>query len=330
MTIRYAFILLFLLLPLCLWGQNPFDLTHRLGAPIDTTEKITDTTPTEESMQIDEVEVDMDLDTVEHPEEEEIPEVTDTPEIEVKKSEETIDKPDEQVKVDAKEEVADQKDVALSFRNKDESSQMLLFIFLLCTVFLALIIAADRSVLNKLYRSLINDNFLSFFMREQKSGTSLQLFFLHSFFIINLGLLAYFVLHDVIYIDKSIKLWQCIVFIAGIYLLRHVFMNYLKLFARAEKEINRFYFTIIIFNIFVGLLIFPLNAFAAFAPDIISNTAIYISFFLVILFYITRQLRGLFIGSKFLIDHQFHFFVYLCTVEIAPILVLGKFFTSII
>ncbi|TVQ45163.1 MAG: DUF4271 domain-containing protein [Saprospirales bacterium] len=325
MTFRYAFILLFLLLPLCLGSQNPFDLKHRLISPTERTKEFIDTFQTQESLTIDEMELTVGIDTVDYNET-----VEEKPEAEKEKLEKTIEPSEDEDKVNEEEGLAHQKDIAPHIRDKDESGQMLMFIFLLCTVFLALIIAADRSVLNKLYRSLINDNFLSFFMREQKSGTSLQLFFLHSFFIINLGLLAYFVLHDLIYIDKEIKLWQCIVFIGGIYLVRHVFMTYLNLFAKAEKEINRFYFTIIIFNIFVGLLIFPLNAFAAFAPDIISNTAIYISLVLVILFYITRQLRGLFIGSKFLIDHQFHFFIYLCTVEIAPILVLGKFFTSII
>ena len=35
-------------------------------------------------------------------------------------------------------------------------------------------------------------------------------------------------------------------------------------------------------------------------------------------------LRGLFLASKYLSFHKFHFFMYLCTVEIAPVLVVVK------
>jgi hypothetical protein len=45
---------------------------------------------------------------------------------------------------------------------------------------------------------------------------------------------------------------------------------------------------------------------------------------LVSIFYIYRSLRALNIGSKFLVSDQFHFLLYLCTVEVAPVVLLAK------
>jgi hypothetical protein len=47
---------------------------------------------------------------------------------------------------------------------------------------------------------------------------------------------------------------------------------------------------------------------------------------LIILFYISRQLRGLFIAMPYIFSYKFHFLLYLCTIEIAPLAVLYKFF----
>ena len=324
-VLKYISALLIFLIPVCLTAQNPFDLKHRVDQSSDTLEVFSDSLPFKDTTQLlpptakghemgDEV-IGFDLEEFQQQAEES-----------QQKEESIADRSDTDETTFPKEDPLSKPTLT---RDKEDTSNLLLFIFLLSTIFLALIIAVDRSILNKLYRSLINDNFLSFFMREQKGGTSLQLFFLHIFFIINLALLGYFLIHKVLLWDFDLKLWQCILFVGGVYLLRHLSMNYLKLFVNAQKEISRFYFTIIIFNIFFGLLVFPLNAFAAFAPEIISTTAIYISIFFLIFIYLARQLRGLFIGSKFLNDHQFHFFIYLCTVEIAPLLILGKFFTTI-
>lgn len=319
----FIFIILTFLLSSAVFSQNPFDLAHRIKTEFDTTQGFSDSLKVIDPSITDQW--DPDSESIRYPMD------TASRVIERFKSDKDDAKilPESPSTLKPPEEKAVTESPPKIRKDKSESHNLLLLIFLVCSIFLALIILADRSVLNKLFRALINDNFLNFFMREQKGGTSLQLFFLHLFFIINLGILAYFFADNILNLQTDFRLWQCILAVGGIYLVRHFSMIYLKLFVKAGKEINQFYFTIIIFNIFLGLLVFPLNALAAFGPDIISNTAIYISLFFLIIFYLVRQLRGLFIGSKFLADHQFHFFIYLCTVEIAPLLILGKIFVTI-
>ncbi|TVR83670.1 MAG: DUF4271 domain-containing protein [Saprospirales bacterium] len=213
--------------------------------------------------------------------------------------------------------------------SEKSDNNFLLFIFLLVSIIIALVVAVDRSIMDRIYRSLINHNFLNYFLREQKGSTSLQLLFLFIVFLVNMGLFVLFLAREALNWPVDIKLWQTTGLVTLIYLGRYIFTGYLSLFVGARKELRQFYFTIYIFNIFLGLVLFPLNAFIAFAPDILASSAMYLALAMVIMLYFLRQLRGLFIGSKYLITNQFHFFIYLCTVEIAPLVLLGKFFISI-
>ncbi len=308
-------------------GQNPFDLQHRLEvdtvgvhseAYVDTVDAAIDTEGVPEEVEADTLIV----------EESDAMYLSDTgvseleTEVETEVEEEAFRESEDPETV---EEEMDQR--VFSSQDKDN---YLLIIFLTLTIFLALIVVSDRTIMNKLYRSLINDNFLNNFLREQRGETALQLFFLYVFFVVNLGLFAYFFMNGVLQVEAEVKLWQTIGIVAAIYTGRYLFMQYLKIFVRAGRELNQYYFTIVVFNIFFGLVVFPLNAFAAFAPVTVALSAIYLGLFLFVIIYLLRQLRGLFIGSKYLFGSQFHFFIYLCTVEIAPLLILGKFFVSIL
>lgn len=82
----------------------------------------------------------------------------------------------------------------------------------------------------------------------------------------------------------------------------------------------------IIFNCVLGLFLVPFNFMIALgAESFYQGLLVFWVLGLVSIFYIYRTLRALNIGSKFLAGDQFHFLLYLCTVEVAPILLLTKF-----
>ena len=66
------------------------------------------------------------------------------------------------------------------------------------------------------------------------------------------------------------------------------------------------------------------SIFIAFAPSNLKLILIYLAFILIIGIYSFRVLRSLFLASKYISLHKFHFFMYLCTIEIAPVLILAK------
>ena len=143
-----------------------------------------------------------------------------------------------------------------------------------------------------------------------------------------MGILIYLFLTKYDQTLGNLILLACILFVGVLYLVRHSVMRLFEIAFPVEKEVRQYDFTIVIFNIFLGLLLFPVNAVAAFSGPGTSAVFIYLGIGLVILIYVFRQLRGLFIGLEFLLHNKFHFFLYLCTVEIAPLLILGKFILS--
>ncbi len=314
-------------------AQNPFDLQHRLDA--DT---VLEHVP---EYEVEEQEIEIESPAVPEPdtmplereaeipvEEDMVPPVEDTllP-VDIEEVED-VDGDEAPVEEDRVEDIVEEEVEELPEALK-ERNNLLLLIFILVSVVLALVIAIDRSVMDKIYRSMANENFLNYFLREQKGAVTVQLFFLYLIFLVNTGLFLQIFLEKILQLGFDVKLWQTVTFVAGVYLGRYLCFEYLKLFAHARKELNRFHFTIYIFNIFIGIVLLPLNAFAAFAPEILSIAALYLSLGIFIVLYLFRQLRGLFIGSKYLIANQFHFFIYLCTVEIAPILIMGRYFVSV-
>ena len=68
----------------------------------------------------------------------------------------------------------------------------------------------------------------------------------------------------------------------------------------------------------------PANILIAYAPQTMTSSLVYAAIGLVGLVYLFRSLRGLFIANRFLLFHKFHFLLYICTVEIAPIIIFLK------
>lgn len=234
---------------------------------------------------------------------------------------------DENQEEPIKPETSKQEEEVLELPEMLQSRRNLIFsTFIILTLFLTVVISFNRAIVNKVIRSILNDNFLNLLYREQKGKWSMQFLFLYVFFIANLALFL-FLMDDKWSMEKidANLLYLCGI-IALIYFSRHFSLNMLGNTFPISKETGQFSFTIMLFNIFLGLILLPVNLFIAFAPISIAHTFIYIGLGTLGLFYFLRQLRGLFIGARFIMHNKFHFLLYLCTVEIAPMAVLYKFF----
>jgi len=91
-----------------------------------------------------------------------------------------------------------------------------------------------------------------------------------------------------------------------------------------EKVSSLYNFTLIVFAINLGLFLLPFNLLIAFGPDSLKPGIFYLSAVLIGLVIAFRSLRALFQSSRLVFENKFHFFLYLCTIEIAPVVVLLK------
>jgi hypothetical protein len=206
-----------------------------------------------------------------------------------------------------------------------ESSGFLFWVVLFMLIFLALELTLFKPLILEVYRAFTNDNILRLLHREQKALIAFPFLLLYLFFFFNFGIFSFLVARFYELVPKTAGM--LFYFISGIgilFLLKHILLKLVEIIFPVQKEIKLYSFSLVIFSSILGIALVPFNIVAAFAAESLAKTALYSG--LVITFGVTVFciLRGLFLASKYLSFHKFHFFMYLCTVEIAPVIVVIK------
>ena len=204
-----------------------------------------------------------------------------------------------------------------------KSNSFPFWMILFSCALLAIVMSLNRSVLIKIRRSILNDNMMRVLQREEKGGNSFILLTLYVIFVINTTL---FISMAIKHYSPD-KLPAFIVVMLGILtvlIIRHFSMFIIGLGFPVKKESSQFNFTIILFNIVVGIILIPINLMLSYGPKIMFLPMIYFGIGVMTIVFVLRQLRGLFIAFRFINYYKFHFFLYLCTCEIAPLFILVK------
>jgi hypothetical protein len=88
-----------------------------------------------------------------------------------------------------------------------------------------------------------------------------------------------------------------------------------------RKEIKLYNYYEIQVNRMLGILLFPFLLLIAFSLPLISLIAFYASIALVVTMLVIRYIKGFSIGISYFGSHIVHFLLYLCALEIAPVLI---------
>ncbi|MEM9917105.1 MAG: DUF4271 domain-containing protein [Bacteroidota bacterium] len=207
------------------------------------------------------------------------------------------------------------------------STNFFFWIILILLVILAMLTTLYRNIIVKVYRSFTNDNFLKLVHREQAGFIGFPYLLLYIFFFINAGVFLLLITNHYSLPNGGQPygmLLKYISWVAGIFLGKQLLLNLLSNIFPISKEVKQYSFMITIFGIMTGLVLVPFNIIAAFAPSPFPDWMLKGACILIGLVYLFRSVRGLFLASRYISMHKFHFFMYLCTVEIAPVIVLLK------
>lgn len=214
---------------------------------------------------------------------------------------------------------------------KEHYKGFLLTAVMISLLFFTLLMTLQRNVFVKSYRAMLNDNLLNQVYRERAGGMLAPYVLAYSLFFVNGGLFIYLVQRHfqlAAPMGHFQMLLICIGLVATAFVLKHLVLAIIGGIFPIEKETSLYSFAIMIFGIILGLVLIPFNLAIAYAPEKVTRNLIYISFGIIGAIYLLRLLRGLFIANKFLIDNKFHFLLYICSVEAAPLLVLIKIFND--
>ena len=208
-----------------------------------------------------------------------------------------------------------------------DSSQLLLFAVLFSAlIYLSFVMTVYQQQVSKIWGAFTNEQALASLYRERGGQMSFHYWAIYALFVISTGVFCYQVArHFGAPMNGAlVGLTICMFGVALVTFFRHTFLKIIAAIFPFFKEVNLYIFTITIFDLTMGLLLVPFVIFIAFAPESLRSVALYAALSLVAFVYALRSVRGLMIATKHILEYRFHFLLYLCAVEIAPLLILLK------
>lgn len=115
--------------------------------------------------------------------------------------------------------------------------------------------------------------------------------------------------------------------IFSIYCLKLLIINVFGFVFEMQKEIREYTISVFLFCNAVGLFMLPVVICLAFLKQVKPSVFIYIGLAVITVFFVTRLVRGLIIGLNSARVSKFYLFLYLCTLEIVPLVIMVKLFT---
>lgn len=209
----------------------------------------------------------------------------------------------------------------------ETANNYLFWVFFTLLAFFTTILGLSRKKLEQSYRAFFNDNYCRQLHRANQGRFSLGYLLLYILFFFNLGLFIFLLVNNYgEQLSQSLSTLSLICLGVGVaFAGKHLLLFFIEKVFPFNKEIKLYSFTIMIFSIVLGIILLPINVFAAFAPEDLKNIVIIGGLGAILATYLFRSLRGISIGSRHIMLHTFHFLLYLCAVEILPLVVLLKF-----
>ena len=217
---------------------------------------------------------------------------------------------------------------APSLLNRETYSKNFLFwIFLITLSLMAIVVANARSSVRNAYQAIMSNNALRQIYRLQAGWGNVAQMALYLLFLLNAGIFAFLMVYRFLGQSPMNQFWTFLYCVAGVslaFLIKHTILYIISSIFPIAKEVKLYNFIITTSGILLGLILLPLNIFIAYSPEILGNMLTYIAFGAIGIVYLVRSLRSLSVASPYLANDQFHFLIYLCAVELAPLMVLAK------
>lgn len=214
--------------------------------------------------------------------------------------------------------------ISLGKTSYQQIKNILFWMLLFLSFLLALALNLNRNVALNIYRSFTNINFFSLQLRDSNEQQRFIYFILYGLYFIGLSIFIY--LGYTYYI--GIRHPYYLLYIAGIvcliYVIRHISLFLFGRIFGVEKEMYALSYSVTTFGCFLGILLIPSDFLIAFINPELAKKIILIIGALIAVLYFVRHGRDILISSNLWRNSIFHFLLYLCAFEIAPLLLIYK------
>ncbi|MCW5906647.1 MAG: DUF4271 domain-containing protein [Chitinophagales bacterium] len=214
---------------------------------------------------------------------------------------------------------------------KPKSNAIVFAVLVLLLIMIAYLKAAFGKDLEELLQSFANRNIALQFFRTQQSELSFSSLLLHINFILVMSLYVRFFLMwymQVTSLENISAILFLIFLFTFFYLAKIVAVKLLGIVFEVKDVSDEYIYYFSIACKTVGLALIPALFIFYAAPPKFFNFIFLVSNFVLLVFAIMFIMRGLSTGYKLMYRSVYHFFIYVCVVEISPIFLLLKLLTK--
>lgn len=111
-----------------------------------------------------------------------------------------------------------------------------------------------------------------------------------------------------------------------IYAVKMLLIKFIGYIFKVQKEASEYSMLVFLFCNVLGLFMLPLSVLLTFMRQVAPSVFVNVGIFMVASFIVIRIIRGLFLGLNSSRISKFYLFIYLCTLEIMPFVILTKLF----
>lgn len=207
------------------------------------------------------------------------------------------------------------------------SGTMLFYLILGVCFLLAVIRLGFQKYFKDLFRAFFSPTLSQRQLKDQLYQTPFPGFALNLFFTVSAGIYLYLVLLKTGYLTLAEPLYLVVFFMllfAVIYILKYVVLRICGWLFGLHELMDNYIFTLFLINKVLGIILLPFSLILAFSPSGMAQSFLNISIIFITILFIYRYVRVLPIVKSQGSFRKFHFFLYLCGFEVAPILIIGK------
>ncbi|MCP9234352.1 DUF4271 domain-containing protein [Lewinella sp. JB7] len=206
-----------------------------------------------------------------------------------------------------------------------------IFIHLLLLLTMASLYVLFRGLLRQCVAAIFNDSIMTQLYRRRSGGQVGALWLCYGFFLLSAGFYLYLFAAEYS-VDLGLGIWGSwltySLIVAAAVGLKFVVLLLLGRIYPLRKELSRYAFALMVFSILTGLLLVPVNLLISYAPVPWRPYFLYGGLGILVLVYLLHLLRGLFIANQYVGSRPLHFLLYICTIEIAPLLLVYHYLNN--
>jgi len=226
------------------------------------------------------------------------------------------------------------KDKPTEMQNNNMSDWLLL-INLLGFILFIWVIVSFRKRMKQIFNSLFTNRALNQLIRDGDLSKEFIILPLLSIYFLTLSLFILFLFKYYYNIQQSflfdfyffLKLLTIIVLLYGV---KIIFIRFISNIFRNYNVTSYYLLNSYISNIIIGFLFLPLLFLYTYSDKIISDKILIICTIIIILFNLIRIGRNIISGINYSKFSSLYLFLYLCTIEFLPIIILIKLFNGLV